>query len=428
MTTAGGTVTKAAKRPQPRPDAAAGLDVAVVRQDFPILRQTVHGKPLVYLDSGATAQKPQAVIDAVTRYYLAENANVHRGLHYLSETATQAYEGTRTVVREFLNAAEDREIIFVRGTTEGINLVAQSYGRAFLKAGDEIIVSGMEHHSNIVPWQIVCEATGAVLRVIPITDEGELVPGAYEQLLNERTRLVAITHVSNALGTVNPVKPMIALAHRAGAVVLVDGAQAAPHMPVDVRDLDCDFYAFSGHKLFGPTGIGILYGKAALLEKMPPYQGGGDMISSVTFEKTRYNTLPHKFEAGTPHIEGVIGLRAAIAYVQGVGREAIAAYEADLLAYGTQALATVPGLRIIGTARQKAGILSFVMEGAHPHDIGTILDHEGIAIRAGHHCAMPVMQRFGIPATARASLALYNTREELDALVRGLSKVKEIFG
>ena len=428
MTTAGGTITNAAKSQQPPRDLLTRLDVEKVRQDFPILRQTVHGKPLVYLDNAATSQKPQAVIDAVTRYYLAENSNVHRGVHFLSEQATHAYEGTRARVKAFVNAAADREILFVRGTTEGINLVAQSYGRAFLKAGDEIIISGMEHHSNIVPWQVVCEATGAVLRVIPITDEGELDMEAYAGLLGPRTKLVAIVHVSNALGTINPVKAMIAMAHRHGAVALVDGAQAAPHLAVDVRDLDCDFYAFSGHKLLGPTGIGVLYGKAALLERMPPYQAGGDMISAVTFEKTLYNALPYKFEAGTPHIEGVIGLGAALEYIHGIGLDRVAAYEADLLDYGTQALAAVPGLRLIGTAREKAGVLSFVLDDVHAHDVGTILDHEGVAIRAGHHCAMPVMQRFGVPATCRASLAFYNTAQEIDALVAGLHKVREIFG
>jgi len=428
MTTAGGTITNLAKSQQPPGGVLTRLDVKKVRQDFPILRQMVYGKPLVYLDNAATSQKPQAVIDAVTRYYLAENSNVHRGVHFLSEVATQAYEGVRGKVREFLNAAQDREIVFVRGTTEGINLVAQSYGRAFLKAGDEIIVSGMEHHSNIVPWQLVCEATGAVLRVIPITDAGEVDLEAYEKLLNARTRLVAIVHVSNVLGTINPVKQMIAMARRWDARVLVDGAQAAPHLPVDVRDLDCDFYVFSGHKLLGPTGIGILCGKAALLERMPPYQAGGDMISTVTFEKTRYNTIPYKFEAGTPHIEGVIGLGAAIDYLRGIGLERIGTYEGELLAYGTAALSAIPGLRLIGTAREKASVLSFVLEEAHAHDVGTILDREGVAIRAGHHCAMPLMQRFGIPATARASLAFYNTREEIDALVRALQKVKEIFG
>jgi cysteine desulfurase/selenocysteine lyase len=432
MTSAGGTLTNAKAKAKAAAPAAPGrgarLDVEAIRGDFPILHQTVHGRPLVYLDNAATSQKPQAVIDAITRYYQAENANVHRGVHTLSERATQAYEGVRGTVREFLNAAEDREILFVRGTTEGINLVAQSYGRAALRAGDEIVISGMEHHSNIVPWQMLCEATGAVLRVIPITDAGEVELEAYEKLLNARTRLVGIVHISNVLGTINPVKQMIAMARRWNARVLVDGAQAAPHLPVDVRDLDCDFYVFSGHKLLGPTGIGILYGRAELLEAMPPYQGGGDMISAVTFEKTRYNTIPYKFEAGTPHIEGAIGLGAAIDYVQGIGLERIAAYEDELLAYGTAALSAIPGLRLIGTAPAKAAVLSFVLDEAHAHDVGTILDREGVAIRAGHHCAMPLMQRFGVPATARASLAFYNTREEIDALVRALHKVKEIFG
>jgi cysteine desulfurase / selenocysteine lyase len=423
MITTSGAATETVRHAWPR-----GFDVEKVRRDFPILETTVHGRPLVYLDNAATSQKPRAVIDAVTRYYGAENSNVHRGVHFLSEQATQAYEGTRAVVRQFLNAREDREIIFVRGTTEGINLVAQTYGRKALQAGDEVVISAMEHHSNIVPWQMLCEASGAVLRVIPITDAGELVLEEYERLLSARTRLVAVAHVSNALGTVNPVKEMVAMARRRNIPVLVDGAQAAPHLPVDVRDLDCDFYAFSGHKTLGPTGIGILYGRAELLEAMPPYQGGGDMISAVTFEKTRYNTIPHKFEAGTPHIEGVIGLGAAIAYLRGIGMDAIAAYEDELLAYGTRALLGVPGLRIIGTAREKAGVLSFVLDGVHPHDIGTILDSEGVAIRAGHHCAMPVMQRFGIPATARASLAFYNTTAEIDALVAALGRVKEIFG
>jgi len=432
MTSAGGTLTNAKAKAKAAAPAAAGraarLDVEAIRRDFPILRQTVHGRPLVYLDNAATSQKPQAVIDAVTRYYGAENSNVHRGVHFLSEQATQAYEGVRGTVREFLNAAEDREILFVRGTTEGINLVAQSYGRAALRAGDEVVISGMEHHSNIVPWQMVCEATGAVLRVVPITDAGEVELEVYERLLNARTRLVAIVHISNVLGSINPVKQMIAMARRWNARVLVDGAQAVPHLPVDVRDLDCDFYVFSGHKLLGPTGIGILYGRAELLEGMPPYQGGGDMISSVTFEKTRYNTIPYKFEAGTPHIAGAIGLGAAIDYVQGVGLDRIAAYEDELLGYGTAALSAIPGLRLIGTAPAKAAVLSFVLDDAHAHDVGTILDREGVAIRAGHHCAMPLMQRFGVPATARASLAFYNSRGEIDALVRAIQKVKEIFG
>lgn len=406
---------------------AARLNVAKIREDFPILRSHVHGKPLVYLDNAATTQKPQVVIDTLTRYYTAENANIHRGVHFLSERATQAYEAARATTRMFLNAADDREIIFVRGTTEAINLVAQSYGRTFLQPGDEIIISAMEHHSNIVPWQILCQQVGATLRVITINNDGELHLDVYEELLNERTKLVAMAHVSNALGTVNPIRQVIDLAHRWNVPVLVDGAQAVPHLTVDVRALDCDFYAFSGHKLFGPTGIGILYGKAALLDRMPPYQGGGDMISLVTFEKTHYNTLPYKFEAGTPHIAGGIGLGAAIEYVNGIGLDAIATYEHELLAYATDALHSVEGIEIIGTAKEKAGVLSFTLEGIHPHDIGTVLDREGIAIRAGHHCAMPVMQRFGVPATARASLAFYNTGEEIDALVAGIRKVKKVF-
>ena len=408
-------------------DCLVGFGVERIRQDFPALQVRVHGKPLVYLDNAATSQKPQVMIDRITRYYLSENSNIHRGVHFLSDLATQAYESTRDRVRQFLNAAHDREIIFTSGTTEGINLVAHSFGRSRVRAGDEIVISAMEHHSNIVPWQILCEEKGATLRVIPVNDAGELVLEEYERLLCDRTRLVAITYISNALGTVNPVKQMIATAHRRGIPVLVDGAQAAPHLAVDVQDLDCDFYAFSGHKLCGPTGIGILYGKADLLESMPPYQGGGDMISAVTFEKTLYNSLPYKFEAGTPHIAGVIGLGAAIEYVQRIGLPRIAAYEADLLAYGTELLSAIPGLRIIGTAKAKASVLSFVLDGIHAHDVGTILDHEGIAIRAGHHCAMPVMKRFGVSATARASLAFYNTREELEALAKGLHKVIEVF-
>ncbi len=408
-------------------DCLVGFGVEKIRQDFPALQGKVHGKPLVYLDNAATSQKPQAVIDSIARYYQSENSNVHRGVHFLSELATQAYESSRTRVRQFLNAAHDREIVFTRGTTESINLVASSYGRSRVKAGDEILISAMEHHSNIVPWQMLCEEKGAILRVIPMNDAGELLLEEYERLLSDRTRLVAVVYVSNALGTVNPVKQMIALAHRRGVPVLLDGAQAAPHLPVDVQDLDCDFFALSGHKLFGPTGIGILYGKADLLEAMPPYQGGGDMISAVTFEKTLYNVLPYKFEAGTPHISGAIGLAAAIEYVERIGLNRITAYETELLAYGTELLSAIPGLRIIGTAREKAGVLSFVLEGVHAHDIGTILDHEGIAIRAGHHCAMPVMKRFGLPATARASLAFYNTREELDRLAKGIHRVSEVF-
>jgi len=407
---------------------SAGFDVERVRQDFPILRQQVHGKPLVYLDSAATSQKPQVVIDAVTRYYQAENSNVHRGIHLLSERATELFEDARAKVARFLNASDAREIIFVRGATEGINLVAQSYGKMSLTAGDEIIISAMEHHSNIVPWQILCQETGAALRVIPINDDGELLIDEFKKLLNARTRLVSVVHVSNALGTINPVKQIIEMAHSHGVPVVIDGAQAAPHLSVDVRALDCDFYVLSGHKLFAPTGIGIVFGKAHLLEAMPPYQGGGDMILSVTFEKTLYNVVPFKFEAGTPHIAGAIGLGAAIDYLTEVGLDKIAAYERELLAYATDALSAIPGLRMIGTAKEKAGILSFVLDGVHAHDIGTILDQEGIAIRTGHHCAQPVLQRFGVPATARASLALYNTQEEIDALVRGIHKVTTLFG
>ncbi len=405
---------------------AAG-EVAEWRRDFPILRETVRGKPLVYLDNAATTQKPQAVVDAERDYYLHLNANVHRGVHDLSQRATDAYEAARATACRFLNAASDREIVFVRGTTEAINLVAQSYARPLLKAGDEILISAMEHHSNIVPWQMVCAQTGAQLKVVPISDAGELDMAAYGQLLGSRTRLVAVTHLSNALGTIAPVARMIEMAHAAGVPVLLDGAQAVSHLKVDVRALGCDFYAFSGHKIFGPTGIGVLYGKAALLEAMPPYQGGGDMIRSVTFEKTEYNELPYKFEAGTPNIGGAIALGAALDYVSAVGLEAIAAHEHELLEYATGLVGTVPGLRIIGTAPRKASILSFTMEGIHPHDIGTILDHDGIAIRAGHHCAMPLMQRFGLAGTARASFALYNTRREVERLAAALHKVREMF-
>ena len=404
------------------------LDVLKIRQDFPILRQRVHGKPLVYLDNAATAQKPQTVIDAIHKYYSEENSNIHRGVHFLSERATEAYEDARAKVKQFLNASSTREIVFVRGTTEGINLVSQSYGRTFLKQGDEVIISAMEHHSNIVPWQILCGQVGARLRVVPINHDGELLVEEYRGLLNERTKLVAVAHVSNALGTINPVKQIIEMAHSYDVPVLVDGAQAAPHMQVDVQDLDCDFYAFSGHKLYGPTGIGVLYGKEALLEAMPPYQGGGDMISLVTFEKTHYNVLPFKFEAGTPHVAGGIGLGMAVDYLSRLGLEAVAAYEQELLTYATRSLSAINRLRIIGTAKEKASVLSFVIEGAHPHDIGTILDQQGIAIRAGHHCAMPVMQRFGIPATARASFAFYNTKGDVDALIKGMDKVIEVFG
>ncbi len=404
------------------------FDVDRIREDFPVLRQQVHGKPLVYLDSAATSQKPKAVIDTVTQYYLAENSNVHRGIHFLSERATQAFEDARAKVARFLNASDAKEIIFVRGATEGINLIAQSYGKMRLKAGDEILITAMEHHSNIVPWQMLCQETGAVLRVVPINDHGELLIDDYEKLLNARTRLVSVVHVSNALGTINPVKQIVEMAHSRGVPVVIDGAQAAPHLPVDVQELDCEFYVLSGHKLFGPTGIGIVFGKAHLLEAMPPYQGGGDMILSVTFEKTLYNVVPFKFEAGTPHIAGAIGLGAAIDYLAGVGLERISAYERELLAYATDAVSTIPGLRIIGTAKEKAGVLSFVLDGIHAHDIGTILDQEGIAIRTGHHCAQPVLQRFGVPATARASVAFYNTAREIDALVQGIHKVTDLFG
>jgi len=403
-------------------------DVERIRKDFPALGQHVHGKPLVYLDNAATSQKPQVVIDALTTYYSADNANVHRGVHALSERATQAYEAARVGVQRFLNAAEAREVVFVRGATEGINLVANSYGTRWIEAGDEVLVSAMEHHSNIVPWQILCEARGARLRVIPINDRGELRLDECEQLIGPRTKLVAITHVSNALGTINPVRRIVEMAHARGTPVLIDGAQAAPHLRIDVQALDCDFYTFSSHKAFGPTGIGALYGKAEWLERMPPYQGGGDMIKSVTFEGTVYNDLPYKFEAGTPHIAGAIGLGAAVEYLTGLGLERMAEYEHDLLAYGTEALSRLPGVRLIGTAEHKAAVLSFVVEGVHAHDVGTILDREGIAVRTGHHCAMPVMQRFGVPATVRASLTFYNTHQELDALVRGLERVREIFG
>jgi cysteine desulfurase / selenocysteine lyase len=404
------------------------FEVERVRRDFPILQRTVHGKPLVYLDNAATSQKPQSVIDSLTGYYAQTNSNIHRGIHFLSEEATHAYEQARGKVRSFLNAADDREIVFVRGTTEAINLVAQSYGRAFVKPGDEIVLTTMEHHSNIVPWQMLGEQTGARLRVAPINDEGELLFEEFEPMLTGKTRLVAVAHVSNALGTVNPIKRIVRTAHRLGIPVLVDGAQAVPHMRVDVRDLDCDFYAFSGHKLFGPTGVGALYAKSRWLERMPPYQGGGSMISLVTFEKTHYADIPQKFEAGTPDIAGGIGLGAAIDYLRDLDFDAAAAHERELLDYGTRALAAIDGVRIVGRAKQKAGVLSFVLAGVHPHDIGTILDREGVAIRAGHHCAMPAMQRFGVPATARASLALYNTREDLEALVRAVHKVKEVFG
>lgn len=398
------------------------------RHDFPILEERVHGKPLVYLDNGATTQKPASVIEAERAYYLHANANVHRGVHQLSQLATDAYEGARARIARFVNAARTEEVVFVRGTTEAINLVAQSGVRERLEPGDEILISAMEHHSNIVPWQLVCAQTGARLKVVPIDDSGTLDIGAYGSMLGDRTRLVALTHVSNALGTINPVAKLIELAHRRGVPVLIDGAQAVAHLPIDVQALDCDFYAFSGHKIYGPTGIGVLYAKARHLEAMPPWQGGGDMIRSVTFEKTEYNAIPWKFEAGTPNIAGAIGLAAALDYVDAIGIDAIGEHEASLLAYATEAVRTLPHVRIIGTAREKAGVLSFVRDDIHAHDIGTILDHEGVAVRAGHHCAMPVMQRFGVPATVRASFALYNTRADIDALLHGLSKVQEVFG
>ena len=408
-------------------EIAAGFDVERIREDFPVLKQTIHGKPLVYLDNAATAQKPYAVIEAIRKFHEVDCANIHRGVHELSQRSTAAYEGTRAKMKRFLNARSKSELIFVRGTTEGINLVASSWGHKNVREGDEIIISAMEHHSNIVPWQMVCEATGAKLRVIPINDRGELILEDYARLLNPHTKMVAVTHVSNALGTINPVAEIIAMAHRAGALALIDGAQAAPHLKVDVQALDADFYALSGHKMVGPTGIGILYGKSKLLNAMPPYQGGGDMIKTVTFEKTTYADLPYKFEAGTPNIAGGIGLGAAVDYLSHIGLDRIAAYEHELLVYGTQALEQIPGLRMIGTAREKAAVLSFVIEGIHPHDIGTVLDRMGIAVRTGHHCAQPVMDRFGVPATTRASLAFYNTVQEIDALAAGLRKVKEVF-
>ena len=408
-------------------EIAAGFDVERIREDFPVLKQTIHGKPLVYLDNAATAQKPYAVIEAIRKFHEVDCANIHRGVHELSQRSTAAYEGTRAKMKRFLNARSKSELIFVRGTTEGINLVASSWGHKNVREGDEIIISAMEHHSNILPWQMLCEATGATLRVIPINDRGELILEEYARLLNPRTKMVAVTHVSNALGTINPVAEIIAMAHRAGALALIDGAQAAPHLKVDVQALDADFYALSGHKMVGPTGIGILYGKSKLLNAMPPYQGGGDMIKTVTFEKTTYADLPYKFEAGTPNIAGGIGLGAAVDYLSHIGLDRIAAYEHELLVYGTQALEQIPGLRMIGTAREKAAVLSFVIEGIHPHDIGTVLDRMGIAVRTGHHCAQPVMDRFGVPATTRASLAFYNTVQEIDALAAGLRKVKEVF-
>jgi len=405
----------------------AAFEVAKVRADFPILAERVHGKPLVYLDSANTSQKPEAVLKAMDDYYRHANANIHRATHLLSERATALYEGGRSKAAAFLNAPGTRSIVFTKGTTDGINLVAQSYGRSTLKAGDEILLTWLEHHSNIVPWQLVAGQTGAVIKVVPINDAGELDQDQYAALLSPRTKIVALGHVSNALGTINPVKAMVAQAHAAGAVVLVDGAQAAPHLVIDVQDLDCDFYVLSSHKMFGPTGTGVLYGRAALLESMPPYQGGGDMIASVTFEKTLFNELPYKFEAGTPNMAGVVGLGAAIDYLAGIDRDAALAHEDAVLDYATAQVRQIPGARIIGEARHKTGVLSFMLEGVHPHDAGTILDQQGVAVRTGQHCAQPVMDRFCIPATIRASLGIYNTREDIDALVQGLHKVRELF-
>ena len=402
-------------------------DVESIRKDFPVLRQTVNGKPLVYLDNAASSQVPQIVIDRGSTYLEQEHSNIHRGVHYLSQRATTAYEGAREKVKRFINARDARECIFVRGATEGINLAMHGYGRKFVGAGDEVIISAMEHHANIVPWQMLCEEKGARLRVIPMNDAGELLLDEYDALLNERTKIVAVTHISNALGTINPIKEMIATAHKHGVPVLVDGAQGVVHLPVDVQDLDCDFYVFSGHKMFAPTGSGIVYGKAEWLEQMNPFQGGGDMIRTVTFEKTTYAGLPNKFEAGTPAIASQIGLGAAIDYLTGIGRERSVAYEQELLRYATERISSIEGVRIIGTAREKASVLSFIIDEVHPHDIGTILDQEGIAVRAGHHCAQPVMQRFKVPATARASFAFYNTKEEVDTLARAIEKVIEVF-
>jgi cysteine desulfurase/selenocysteine lyase len=405
----------------------SGWNVERVRADFPVLHQTVNGRPLVYLDNGASSQVPQFVIDRGSRYLQEEHSNIHRGVHYLSQRATTAYEGAREKVKRFINARESLECIFVRGATEGINLVMHGYGRKFVGPGDEVVISAMEHHANIVPWQMLCEEKGAKLRVIPMNDAGELLLDEYDALLNERTKIVAFTHVSNALGTVNPVKEMIATAHKYGVPVLIDGAQAAPHIFVDVQDLDCDFYVFSGHKMFAPTGSGVVYGKREWLERMNPFQGGGDMIRTVTFEKTTYAGLPNKLEAGTPAIASQIGLGAAIDYLNSIDREEAIKYEHELLAYATERISSIDGVRIIGTARQKASVLSFLINDIHPHDIGTILDQEGIAIRAGHHCAQPVMQRFNVPATARASFAFYNTKEEVDALAGAIEKVIEVF-
>ncbi len=404
------------------------FDVEKIRKDFPALHQQVNNKPLVYLDNAATTQKPEIVIDAINRYYRETNSNVHRGVHYLSEKATQAYEEVRVIVKRFIGAADKKEIIFVRSATEGINLVASSYGRKNIQKGDEVIISEMEHHSNIVPWQMLCEEKNAKLRVIPISDDGELVIAEFEKLLSAKTKFVAVTHVSNTLGTINPVKKIIELAHQQNVPVLLDGAQAAPHLPIDVKGLDCDFYVLSGHKVFGPTGIGVLYGKEHFLESMPPYQGGGDMIKSVTLEKTDYNDLPYKFEAGTPNIAGTIGLGAAIDYLDQIGMENIIRHEQNLLSYATNAFSSVKKLRLLGTAKKKVSVISYIIDNIHPHDVGTVLDREGVAIRTGHHCTQPIMKRFGIPATSRASFAFYNTTEEVDILIKAIHKVIKMLG
>lgn len=408
--------------------AITTFPVEKIRADFPILKEKIRNKPLVYLDNAATCQKPQAVIDSISYLYSHDYANVHRGVHTLSVRSTDKFEGARTKVKTFINASSEKEIIFVRGATEAINLVAQTYGKANIKEGDEILITAMEHHSNIVPWQMLCEQTGAVLKVAPINRQGELIFAEFEKLLSDKTRMVAVVHMSNALGTINPVKKIIALAHAKNIPVLLDGAQAIPHMAIDVQELDCDFYVFSGHKLYAPSGIGVLYGKQALLDGMPPYQGGGDMIRRVTFAETEYNTLPYKFEAGTPSIADVVGLGAAIEYLNEIGMDRIAVYEAELLAYATEKALRIKGLRIIGEAAEKGAILSFVLDKIHPHDIGTMLDSLGIAVRAGHHCAMPVMDFFEVPATARASFAMYNTKEEIDSLMEGIESLIEVFG
>ncbi len=414
--------------PPHNPDGLSAIDVQMIRRDFPVLDQLINGKPLVYLDNAATTQKPRAVIDAISNYYLHNNSNVHRGVHTLSQRATDDYEAGREAIRRFINAPDACEIIYVRGTTEGLNLVASSYGKKFFKAGDEVIITGMEHHSNIVPWQILGKEIGIRLRVIPFNDDGELLMDEYEGMLNERTRLVSVVHQSNALGTINPVPAIVELAHARGVPVMVDAAQSIPHMPVDVQALGADFLTFSGHKMYGPTGIGVLWGRADLLNEMPPYQSGGEMIRSVTYEETIYNVLPHKFEAGTPDIAGAIGLGAAVEYLESIGMERIAAYEQALMRYGSERLTGTEGVRLIGTAKNRGGVLSFYMEAAHAHDIGTILDAEGIAVRTGHHCAQPVMARYEIPATVRASLSFYNTTEEIDALIKGIDRVIEVFG